>query len=276
MAFVQTPDRALVHYVDFDLHAEMLHDPVAEPVVLLHGLGCNWRHWSRQIGWLAHCRRVVAPDIRGGSGKTRWPLLGWTTADMAADVHTVVVELGLRRPALVGLSMGGTVALRYALDYPEDVGRLVLVDTYPGIPAEFAAIVEAQKAYIDSHSLREIAEERMAVAFTPAADPLTKAWVIEMIASGDIDGYQSQAHATLSFDVRDRLGEIAIPTTVIHGELDATVPAAAASLIAGAIAGAQLRIVEGQGHFAHLEAPERFNPILAEALAVPAGLVPER
>jgi pimeloyl-ACP methyl ester carboxylesterase len=61
----------------------------AEPVVLIHGLGCDWRHWSRQIGWLAHCRRVIVPDVRGGAGQTRWARPGRSRADMAADIHAV-------------------------------------------------------------------------------------------------------------------------------------------------------------------------------------------
>ncbi len=72
MPFVEAPDGTLVHFVDLDLHSEALHAEVSEPVVLIHGLGCDWCHWSRQIGWIAHSRRVIVPDVRGGSGKTRW------------------------------------------------------------------------------------------------------------------------------------------------------------------------------------------------------------
>lgn len=276
MPFVAAPDGTLVHFVDLDLHSAALHTPVADPVVLLHGLGCDWRHWSRQIGWLAHTRRVVAPDLRGGSGLTRWHRPGWTTRDMAADVFAVVAALGLCRPALVGISMGGTVALRYALDHPTDLSRLVLVDSFPGIPKEFSQVRDEQLAFIQTHTLREIAESRMAVAFTRDADPATRAWVVDMIARGDPEGYRQQARATLTFDVRDRLGEITVPTTIIHGELDATVPSAVATLLAGRIPGATLHILEGQGHFPNFEAPERFNPLLAEALHIPADLVPAR
>ena len=105
--FAEAPGGALVHFIDLDLHAEALHTEVDDPVVLIHGLGCSWHHWSRQIGWIAHSRRVVAVDVRGGGGKTRWTRPGWTTADMAADIHAVVTELGLRHPAIVGCSMGG-------------------------------------------------------------------------------------------------------------------------------------------------------------------------
>src|SRR5215472_6453801 len=123
---------------------------------------------------------------RGGAGKTRWARPGWSTAEMAAGIHAITVHLGLRRPAIAGISMGGTIALQYALDHPGDVCRLVLVDSFPGIPAEFTAERDRQLAFIETHGLREIAEERMALAFTANADPGTKAWVTEMIASGDL------------------------------------------------------------------------------------------
>jgi 3-oxoadipate enol-lactonase len=276
MGFAEAADGTLVHFVDLDLHGEALHNEVNDPVVVIHGLGCDWRHWSRQIGWLSHSRRTVAPDMRGGAGKTRYAHPGWTTADMAGDVHAVIADLGLRRPALVGISMGGTVALQYALEHPAGLSRLVLVDSFAGIPAELAAVRDEQLAFIEAHSLREIAEQRMAVAFTANADPGTRAWVTEMIAGGDLAGYRSQARATMTFDARHRLGEIAVPVTIIHGELDAVLPAAFATLMGDAIPRAAVHILGGDGHFPNLEDPGRFNPLLASALGIPENLVPAR
>ena len=112
--FVETSDGTLVHFIDLDLHAEALRTDVVDPILLIHGPGRNWHHWSRQLGGLAHSRRVVAVDVRGGAGKTRWLRPGWSTADMAADIHSVTTHLGLRRPAVVGCSMGGTIALSSA------------------------------------------------------------------------------------------------------------------------------------------------------------------
>jgi 3-oxoadipate enol-lactonase len=274
--FVETPGGTLVHFIDLDLHAEALHTAVNDPVVLIHGLGCNWHHWSRQIGWIAHSRRVVAVDVRGGAGKTRWTRPGWTTADMAADIHAVVTELGLRRPAIVGLSMGGTIALQYALDYPGDLSRLVVLASFAGLPEEMAQTVEEQLAFIKSHTLREIAENRVGAAFTASADQDVKAWMVDMIASGDKEGYESEAQTTLYFDVRPRLKEIAVPTTIIHGEKDATVPVAVGEAMAKGIPGATMHIIAGEGHFANVQAPEKVNPLLANALGIPEELVPKR
>ena len=274
--FIQAPGGTLVHFIDLDLHAEALHTEVDDPVVLIHGLGCSWHHWSRQIGWIAHARRVVAVDIRGGGGKTRWTRPGWTTADMAADVYAVVTELGLRRPAIVGCSMGGTIALQYALDYPADISRLAVLASFASLPEEMAQEVKRQSADIKSKSLREIAEERVGAAFTAGADQGVRAWMVDMIAGGDKEGYESEAATTFAFNVHSRLGEIAVRTTIIHGENDATVPVARAREMAEGIRDATLHVLPGEGHFANVQAPEKVNPLLADGLGIPGGFVPQR
>ena len=127
---------------------------------------------------------------------------------MAADVHAVVTELGLRRPAIVGISLGGTIALRYTLDYPEDLSRLVVCASFAGVPDELRKSADFQLAFIKSHTLREIAEERVGAAFTGSAEQDVRAWMVNIIAGGVKEGYESQAQATMGggFDVRSRLG----------------------------------------------------------------------
>jgi 3-oxoadipate enol-lactonase len=274
--FAEAADGTLVHFIDLDLHAEALHTEVSDPVVLIHGLGCSWHHWSRQIGWIAHARRVVAVDVRGGGGKTRWTRPGWSTADMAADVYAVVTQLGLRRPAIVGCSMGGTIALQYALDYPADISRLVVLASFASLPAEMAQTVADQLAFIQSHTLREIAENRVGAAFTAGADQGVRAWMVDMIAGGDKQGYENEAQPTLHFDVHSRLSEIAVPTTVIHGGKDATVPVARAEDLAKGIRGVTLHVLPGEGHFANVQVPEKVGPLLAGGLGIPQDLVPKR
>jgi 3-oxoadipate enol-lactonase len=274
--FVEAPDGTLVHFIDLDLHAGALHTDVSDPIILIHGLGCSWHHYSRQIGWLAHARRVVAVDMRGGAGETRWTRPGWSTADMAADVHAVVTELGLHRPAIVGCSMGGTIALQYALDYPADLSRLVALASFGWLPDSMCQTVDEQMAFIRDHSMREIAENRIGAAFTGDVDQDVKSWMVNMVASCDKEGYQSAAETTLYFNVHDRLNEIKVPTTVIHGEQDHTVPVAVGQALAGAVRGAALHILPGEGHYAIVQAPEKVNPLLAAVLGIPQELVPRR
>ena len=156
---------------------------------------------------------------------------------MAADVYAVVTQLGLRRPAIVGCSMGGIIALQYALGYPADLSRLAVLASFASPPAEMAASVERQRADIKAKSLREIAEDRVGAAFTASADQSVRAWMVDMIADSEKEGDESEAETTFAFDAGDRLKEIAVPTTIIHGGNDATVPVARAHAMAAGIPG---------------------------------------
>ena len=116
----------------------------------------------------------------------------------------------------------------------------------------------------------------MGAAFTQDADQGVKAWMVDMIAGGDKEGYESQAQATLYFDVRDRLDKIGVPTTVNHSDHDRTVPVAAGEALANAVPGATLHVVAGEGHYAIVQVPEKINPLLADGLGIPRDLVPRR
>jgi pimeloyl-ACP methyl ester carboxylesterase len=104
MAFVTRPDGTILHYEDFDFAFPW--EKRGAPVVLVHGLGCNWTLWVKQLAWLVAYRRVIAVDARG-SGQSRPAAQGWSIRDMAADLHAVVEDAQLVDPVLVGLSMEG-------------------------------------------------------------------------------------------------------------------------------------------------------------------------
>ncbi len=114
----------------------------------------------------------------------------------------------------------------------------------------------------------------MSVAVSDDADARLRRWIVEMIAGGDVAGYRGQAHAAFAFDLRGRLKEITVPATVLHGSNDRTIPVQAAGITAAGIAGAELVILEGLGHFGCLENPAVFDPALARALGLPETAVP--
>jgi haloacetate dehalogenase len=100
------------------------------PVVLLHGWPQDSRMWRAVLPALAARRTVVAPDLRG-YGYTDAPREGYDKRTTAADVRALVAELGLGPVAVVGHDRGARVAHRWALDHPEEVERLALLDVIP-------------------------------------------------------------------------------------------------------------------------------------------------
>lgn len=103
--------------------------PDAEPMVLLHGMRSNGLGWQGVAEAFANTHRVYVPDLRG-HGASDWPA-EYSFESMRDDVHGFLVALGLRDVILIGHSLGGTVALLVAEQYPDRVARLVLEDSPP-------------------------------------------------------------------------------------------------------------------------------------------------
>lgn len=99
-------------------------------VVLLHGFPETNYGWRHQIPVLAQKYRVIAPDLRG-YGETDKPVGGYDKRNMAKDLKELLHSLGLEKIALVGHDRGARVATRFAKDYPDSVGRLVVMDNVP-------------------------------------------------------------------------------------------------------------------------------------------------
>ncbi len=266
MAYVTRPDGTVLHYEDFNFAFPW--EERGAPVVLVHGLGCNWTLWVKQLAWLVPYRRVIAIDARG-SGQSRPAAPGWSTRDMAADLRAVVEDAKLVDPVVVGLSMGGTIALQYALDYPDALSHLVVADAPAGIPEAYQQQQQQELQLINTVSVSETARRRMAQAFSVTGNQRLEQWMVAMIEAMATDNYRSQANATFAFNVWDRLHEITVPTTVVSGALDTIVPVSSALAMQQALPHATLRVIEGCGHFVNLEAPDAFHAVLAEALGLP-------
>jgi len=266
MPAISTAEGVSIYYEDLDFTAPP--ERINPPVVFIHGLGCTWRVWARQIPWVAQHRRVIALDCRG-AGQSTAPHRDWTIADMASDVVELLNVLGIRQTTVVGLSMGGTVALQFALDHPNRLRDLVLAGTLSGIPDLLMHKVEQELNFVLTQSMSAIARVRITNAFTDSVDPRLRDWAIEMVARNDIDHYRRAARATVAFDVRHRLREIRVPTTIICGSEDRSTPAAMSAELHRGIPHSRYVELPGASHFANLESSSAFNRALADALKIP-------
>jgi len=126
-----------VTHGDADVNGIRLHYVMggtndAEPLVLLHGFPQSWVMWRRVWPALAERHRVIAVDLRGyGDSAKPAGLEGYDKGTMAADVRALARHLGLRRFVLIGHDRGGRVARRYALDYPDGLAGVALLDILP-------------------------------------------------------------------------------------------------------------------------------------------------
>jgi pimeloyl-ACP methyl ester carboxylesterase len=257
--------------VHFDVAGGDVAGSQGIPILFLHGLGCGARMWWHQTRGFAATNEVIALDFPG-HGKSE-PAMDCSEAGFAALSVRVLDVLGIDRAVLVGLSMGGGIALATALAHPDRVAGVLAADAGSGSEdPEGARLMALGMARNVREQGIDAFAERMAaspVAGTYAAlGPRARRHLVALLRDNDALGVGSVIEGVQAsrppMQARP-LHNIAVPTTILVGELDkgCLVPSRHA---AGAIPGAQLVVVPGAGHLTALEAPEAFNAALRALL----------
>ena len=242
-------------------------------VVLIHGHGADRRLWDRQEPALAHAGyRVVRYDVRG-HGHSSIPQTGYTWENYAADLKALLDQISVARAHLVGLSMGGSIALRFALDHPGRVLSLVLMGSaLPGFgySKEMESTIEELREAVRREGPRK-AFERLWLTH-PMFDGIRRfperfALLREMALSFPAADYlEDTDYPAPNRQLVERLGEVSAPTLVIVGELDVPDFQLIADVLAENIPGAEKLVVPDTGHVPPLEQPEQVNRLLLDFL----------
>lgn len=242
--------------------------PQAPPatVVLLCGIGSKRQGYYKQMPVLGERVRTLALDYRdvGDSDPSPGP---YSIADVAEDVRGLLGALGIERASLVGISMGGFVALELALRNPEAVDRLVLCVTSAGGPTHVSTTPEIMRLLMPGDAEEETGEGARRVCAAVAAPGWAERHPEEIDAFVDIaryrpmsrEAYLRQLAACRAHDVADRLGSLAAPALVLHGDVDPLVPLENGVHLAERIPGARLKVYADTGHVPEVERAEEFN-----------------
>lgn len=243
---------------------------VGEAVVFLHAGVADRRLWDGQVEPFARHYRVIRYDLRG-FGQTTAPAMPYSLVE---DLRALLDQLGVERAALVGCSMGGTLALDFALTYPDRVSALALVCATPGgfelkgaPPPLILELIAAQQAG-DLEKMAALAVEIWAVGDQRSPDQVDP-HVRDLVYEMSLIGFRNQAaglgeHQTITPPAVERLGDVHIPALIVVGELDAPAIHEAGRLMAGGIAGARQVVMPDAAHLPSLEHPDEFNRILTE------------
>jgi pimeloyl-ACP methyl ester carboxylesterase len=242
--------------------------PEAPVVLLLHGLGSCGEDWGLQVPALRANYSLVLPDLRG-QGRTPMPP-GWPSiADLAADVRTLLDDLGLASVHVVGLSLGGAVALQLAADDSRRVRSLTAVNTFARLRvARGAARRGAERTWLAATGRMHELGRRVALGLFPeeGQEPLRRA-AARRLAENRPSDYLRLLMAVGRFDLRPRLAGIRSPTLVVAGGEDTTVPMACKLELVRGIHGARLQVFPGSRHVTPLDRSPEFNTCLLEFLA---------
>ena len=246
------------------LHAQCYGDAALPPLVVLHGLLGSGRNWASMAKRLGDRFAVWAVDLRNHGASPHAADMGYPA--MAADLAAFLDREGIRDPVLVGHSMGGKAAMRFAVDAPERVRGLVVVDIAPKPYAarwekEFAALRALDLGSLRSRSEAEARLEpaipdwafRKFLTTNLIRDPETKAfeWTV------NLGGLQ----AALPQLFQKGIGEgesYAGPTLLVRGGCSRFVDAEDIKEMRRHFPRARLETVEGAGHNVHFDAPDAF------------------
>jgi pimeloyl-ACP methyl ester carboxylesterase len=156
--------------------------------------------------------------------------------------------------------------MHYAIDYPDELTRLVTIGAPAGPIDEVRETRARDFEFIMQNPVDVIARKRMERAFTGSPDPRLKEWVIEMISAMRIDDYRSQANAGTTMNLHERLDGIQVPHEVINGEAETVVMPAVARFIHARSRHSRLHLIPNARHFWSLEEPQTCNALLEKLL----------
>ncbi|MFA5308982.1 MAG: alpha/beta fold hydrolase [Dehalococcoidales bacterium] len=250
-------------------------------VVLVHGLGGFAENWVHNVEALAQRHRVYAMDLLGFGRTDNTPLVR-NINTLVRFINDFMQAVNVPKAALVGNSLGGGLVLQFALDYPEKVTKLVLVDNAgmgrdvifdfrlcslpllgellirPGVDS----CGRTWKAILFDHNL--ITPELLELSFQMIDRPGAKKALLSALRAGiDLRGQR----AKLTDLLLSRLGKITAPVLVVWGKEDRIIPVSHARLAVEKIPGAKLRVFDRCGHMPQFEHPEEFNRLVLDFLA---------
>jgi 3-oxoadipate enol-lactonase len=237
-------------------------------IVFLHGVGGNRRNWRRQVDHLADRFRCAALDLRGYGDSDDYPDVPLAFTDFGDDVVRVLDHLDTARAHIVGLSMGGRIALDVWRRYPERVASLTLADTSAGSketqdPAKVEAFLAARrKPLLEGQTPAQLAPVLVETLIGPNATPEQRGELIDSLARLHTDSYLKTLEAVTRFTDFPDFARIDVPVHVMTGSEDRVAPPHIARAMAAAIPGATFTELAGAGHISNVEAPEAFNAAL--------------
>ncbi len=253
------------------MHIEENGPAAALPVVFIHGFPFNSTMWKPQVEALKKTYRTIVYDVRG-HGRSDAGDGQYTIELFADDLTTILDERRIGKAVVVGLSMGGYIALRFAERSPERLKGLVLCDTRSDADSNEAKIRRAaQMRAVKEHGTRAFAEEFVKAVLAPETfrdKPDIVKSVEGMIEHNPVAGIAGTLLALASrTDTTQSLPKLNVPVLIAVGEADAATPPGLAFAMHERIPGSEVVVIPHAGHLSTLENPDVFNPALKKFLA---------
>ncbi len=251
---------------DISLHYRQDGQPDGLPLVFINSLGTDMRIWDDVVPHFADQYRIVRHDKRG-HGLSDCPAAPYSISDHSDDVAGLLDYLGIESAVMVGISVGGMIALDFASRQPERVQAMVVCDTLPKIGTAEMWNERIRKLRQDGmDSMAEVIPLRWFAPSFPTAQPAAYRGYQHMFTRMPVEGYCGTCTALRDADLTAQTRGIHTPTLVVGGAEDASTPPELVRGLADTLPDSQFQLIEGAGHLPCVEQPERFAGALMQFL----------
>ncbi|MQA65344.1 MAG: 3-oxoadipate enol-lactonase [Alphaproteobacteria bacterium] len=254
---------------DIDIGYDVAGPEGAPWVTFANSIASDRGMWRAQAAALAGRHRVLTFDARG-HGDTTATTPPYSFDVLVGDVMALWAALGIERSHVVGLSLGGMVAVGLALAHRERLASLVVANSMMEATPQFVKSWDERIALARAKGLDAVVEPTLARWLTPAfvaAEPDSADDVRAMIRRTSRDGFIGAAEALKTLDFRRRLAAIRVPTLFIAGSEDIACPAAGVRAEAVLVPGAEFAVIEGAAHISNIERPDAVSRTVGDFIA---------
>ncbi|KAA3630703.1 MAG: alpha/beta hydrolase [Bacteroidetes bacterium] len=233
-----------------------------EPLLFIHGLGSSTRDWQDQVKCFSDKFQTVTVDLRG-HGQTEKPPSTYSISLFASDVAALIEEV--EGPVHVaGISMGGMVALQLAVDYPEMVKSLILINTQDEVllnTRQARQAVMIRKVIPRLMGMKWMGKYLGKKLFPEEDQGHFRELIANRWAENSVKDYTKSVNAIAGWSVRKHLQSIKCPVLVVASELDYT-PVGAKEVYVKILPDARLEVIKGARHAVSVERPEELNKVM--------------
>lgn len=233
------------------------------PVLLVHGLGSSCQDWEYQIPALSAHYRVIAVDVRG-HGRSDKPRERYSIPAFSADIEALLEHLNLGPVHYVGLSMGGMIGFQLAVDRPELLKSLTIVNSAPEVKIKSANdFWQYAKRWTLARvvSMETIGKGLGNNLFPKPEQSDLRRKIATRWAQNDKRAYLASFDAIVGWGVQERLSRIVCPTLIVTADKDYT-PVQLKADYVRLIPNARLQVIADSRHATPLDQPDEFNRAL--------------
>ncbi|RME18561.1 MAG: alpha/beta hydrolase [Bdellovibrio sp.] len=237
------------------------------PIVLIHGLGSSHLEWEQVRSYLVSKYTVYTYDVRGHgqSEKTKGP---FTMELFAADAKAFIEKMGLKKVTIGGCSMGGMIAFQFAVDYPQLLENLIIVNSVPEVKLKTLrekAILYTRLLLLNTLGLHNMARVLVYKVFPRPDQAEIRRRELERFLLNDEETYRACIKAIVGWGVKERLKEIKVPVLVVSAEND-YLPLSYKKEYVKQIPNAQLVVIKKSRHVTPIDQPEQLAKAILKFL----------